>query len=393
MAVLLALGMASGMLVAATGARGGAGVTGSAESALLLSVSCASAGMCMAVGSRQSTGELGALAEKWNGTTWTIIPAAHPRGAIHTYFYAVSCSSSHACMAVGGYSTKSHPGGSVPLAELWNGKTWRVKVTPRPTGDSALGSVSCRSATWCMAVGEGGTSTNKGFSEEWDGRRWTIKRTASPPGTTFSTLESVSCATARVCMAVGDYQVHHSAHTRTLAELWNGKKWARRATLNPVSGANGSSLNGVSCRSAIACVAVGSYVDVSDSGGLALAETWNGMVWTRAAVDDDPTQVRVLEGVSCRSTNACVAVGISESTSPSIGSTLAERWTGDQWTVEGTPNPNGATDSELDGVSCASPAACVAVGSYFTNSGMGGLSLPLTEVWNGVSWTLVTTPF
>ena len=389
MALLLALAIASGMLVGAAGAHDAAavpthGVTASAEWALLLSVSCSSAEMCMAVGSREGNGDLGALAEKWNGTSWTIIPAAHPRGAIHTYFYAVSCSSSHACMAVGGYATKSHPGGTVPLAEAWNGKTWRVKATPRPTGESALGSVSCRSATRCMAVGEGGTSTNNAFSEAWNGRSWSIKRTPRLPGTTYSVLNSVSCVSVRVCMAVGDYQTHQSSRSRTLAELWNGKKWARRATPNPVSGANGNSLNGVSCRSANACVAVG--VD--------LAETWNGKVWTRAAIGDDPAHtVRVLEGVSCRATNACVAVGFGESTSPAIGSTLAERWTGDQWAVETTPSPEGAVESDLDGVSCSSPSACVAVGSYFTSSGQDGVPLPLTEVWNGTSWTIAIAPF
>src|SRR4051794_21031217 len=92
-AVLLALAIAGGMLVAAAGARDAAavparGVT-SEKSALLLSVSCSSAEMCMAVGSRLGNGNNRSLAEKWNGTSWTIIPTARPRGATGTYFYAV----------------------------------------------------------------------------------------------------------------------------------------------------------------------------------------------------------------------------------------------------------------------------------------------------------------
>ena len=366
------------------------GVTASAGSAVLLSVSCSSAEACIAVGTGPG---YETLAEKWDGKTWTIIPTARPRGATESNFYAVSCSSSHACMAVGGYEANFHPHGQLPLAEAWNGTTWRVKATPRPTGDSALNGVSCRAANSCVAVGSALTaSENNAFSEAWSGKSWTIERTPRAPGTTYSALDALSCASQSLCMAVGDYQVNGSADSVTLAEAWNGKRWARTDTLNPSTGANGSQLNGVSCRSADACVAVGSYVSTSNSGDLALAEIWNGKAWAMGSSIENPASpVITLQGVSCPSTNGCVAVG-SQTTS-SVISTLAEQSTGGQWTSETTANPDGATQSGLSGVSCGAASACMAVGTYYTNSGQGGLPLPMSEVWNGASWTIATTPF
>jgi hypothetical protein len=386
--VLAALGLGAARTAAAAPAYAKAAVAGSA---VLLRVSCTSPEACIAVGTGPSDT---ALAEKWDGKTWTIVPTARPRGASDSNFYAVSCISSHACMAVGGYDSNSHPHGQLPLAEVWNGRVWSVKATPQPTSDSALGGVSCRSASRCVAVGNALTqSANNAFSEAWNGRGWTIKRIPRPAGTTYSTLDAVSCASASLCMAVGDYQVNGSADSLTFAEAWNGKRWARKTSPNPVTGANGSQLNGVSCRSTSFCVAVGGYTNTSNSGGLGLIEAWNGRTWAVAESANDPTSaVTALQDVSCPSTNACTAVG-SETPSSLIGSTLTERWSGGRWTSVPTPNPGGATQSALAGVACGSPGACVAVGSYFTNSGPGGFPLPMTEVFNGATWTIATTPF
>jgi hypothetical protein len=54
--------------------------------------------------------------------------------------------------------------------------------------------------------------------------------------------------------------------------------------------------------------------------------------------------------------------------------------------IQSTPNPAGAADSLLRGVSCTSARACVAVGTEVTPA---GAILPLAERWNGRSWTLI----
>ena len=85
----------------------------------------------------------------------------------------------------------------MPLAEAWDGTTWTIHATPKPTGArlSLLNGVSCSSVTACTAVGSYVTSSNAGatLAEVWDGTTWTIRTTPNPAGATDSRLSGVSC--------------------------------------------------------------------------------------------------------------------------------------------------------------------------------------------------------
>ena len=121
-----------------------------------------------------------------------------------------------------------------------------------------------------------------------------------------------------------------------------------------------------------------------------MAETWNGRTWAISASRNNPTSTGgSLQGVSCRSAATCVAVGDSFTCSGSGGS--AEDWNGGIWTIKPVPNPGGPTDVLLDSVSCGSARACVAVGNYFT--GQFAPEMPLAEPWNGTTWTIKPAPF
>ena len=386
--VMVQLGLAQAADRPAAPVRAATAATGSG---VLIGVSCTSGRSCMAVGTRLTSGPAESpytLAEAWNGKAWRVIPTANPRSSLGNNLYGVSCSSARACMAVGAHNI---PHGSVPLAEAWNGKTWTVKVTPKANDDSWLDNVSCRSAHACIATGHAiQHGHNNWFSEMWNGRTWTIKPAPRPNSTSYSSIGGVSCAAGSVCVAAGDYQVDNSSKSRTLAETWDGKTWTIHNTPNPQDGVNGSDLNGVSCRSAHACVAVGVYSPPFNGGGQTLAEIWNGRTWAIKPSRNNPTSTGgSLQGVSCRSAHACMAVG-SYVTSSSEGVPLAEAWNGKSWTIKPVPNPGGATDVLLDSVSCASAHACVAVGSYFT--GQFSPAAPMAEGWNGKTWTIKQTP-
>src|SRR5262249_55335171 len=85
---------------------------------------------------------------------------------------------------------------------------------------------------------------------------------------------------------------------------------------------------------------------------------------------------------------ACAAVGAYQN-AVGVGVTLAEVWDGVSWTVQPTPNPAGATSSELIDVTCVSSSQCIAVGDYFNAA---GVDVALVETWNGASWTIQPTP-
>jgi hypothetical protein len=104
--------------------------------------------------------------------------------------------------------------------------------------------------------------------------------------------------------------------------------------------------------------------------GTPLAETWNGSSWTGVAVPlPANSNGGQLFGVSCLSSTDCTAIGYhNESTGPDV--TLAEHWDGVSWTIDTSPNPPGAVSTGLTEVSCTA-TACTAVGTYQNGLNLG----------------------
>jgi hypothetical protein len=330
------------------------------------------------------------FAERWDGSSWQIQTTPDPTDAQASFLASVSCSSASACTAVGGYVDGS--GIHVTLAERWNGSGWVIQMTPNPGSQfSLLSGVSCSSASACTAVGDyiDGSGTQVTFAERWDGTTWAIQTTPNPTAARKgSELLGVSCSSASACTAVGNYQDSIRAGL-AFAERWNGTSWAIRTTPNPI-GERSSGLSGVSCGSASACTAVGTYAFASSLfDGASLVEAWDGSSWQiQTSPKPNGAQASLLAGVSCSSASACTAVG-NYTDSSGTRMMLAERWDGTSWKIQKSPNPAGARSSQLSGVSCSSASACTAVGNY-TNS--SGTQVTLAEQWNGSGWAIQTTP-
>jgi hypothetical protein len=221
-----------------------------------------SATACYAVGAyyQGSNNNVGTLAASWNGKTWSLQAPPNPSFATDAWLAGVSCKSTSACVAVGRYTLDGFFGASTALAEAWNGKTWSLEPTPSPGGDtdSQLSGVSCGSTTSCIAVGDYFTSTGFGsLAEAWNGQAWSLTNFASPAGSQAAVGEGVSCVSASACTAAGVY-LDASGDELSLAEAWNGKAWTLQSTPNPAGGSN-MALNAVSCASATACTSVGGY--------------------------------------------------------------------------------------------------------------------------------------
>jgi hypothetical protein len=95
-------------------------------------------------------------------------------------------------------------GVSRTLAERWNGTTWTVQPTPS-LANSSLRSVSCSSDTACTAVGyyKDAGAVTRTLAERWNGTSWTIQPSADSSNGQDSYLFGVSCTSATACMAVG----------------------------------------------------------------------------------------------------------------------------------------------------------------------------------------------
>src|SRR5205085_124752 len=126
---------------------------------------------------------------------WTVQPTPNPAGAVYSYLSAVTCTSPKACLAVG-YSSKMATLG-VPVAERWNGTKWTIQHIPSVPGadHTHLYSISCTSPRACTAVGYSNTVSGAAtVAETWNGKRWSIQHTPNPHGAQYSYLNSVSCA-------------------------------------------------------------------------------------------------------------------------------------------------------------------------------------------------------
>jgi hypothetical protein len=336
----------------------------------LAAVSCASAGSCEAGGDFGQTPQnpvLQALAEGWNGSSWTLQHAATPPGATNNAFNGVSCASASLCEAVG--KATDFAGNVISLAETWNGTSWKIQATPDPAqvtgGEHAdMRGVSCVSADFCEAVGFSAAVPGPG-AWTWNGTAWTAQ---AVPGSSY--LQSVSCTSATFCLAVGGSGE---------AEAWNGSAWSQ---LPAIPGFNSAS--SVSCVSATSCETVG-----FGSSGTQNAAVWNGTAWTAQTtpLPADGSGIS-LNAVSCTTASSCIAVGRYETSTTFEFLTLAEQWNGTAWTVQSTPNPTGSTNNDLLGVWCSSASFCAATGEQTPST----FNLTLAEVWNGSSWTLRSTP-
>ncbi|HEX7245626.1 MAG TPA: S53 family peptidase [Solirubrobacterales bacterium] len=360
---------------------------------LLYGVSCLSSTDCTAVGTYvNESGIQVPFAERWNGTNWSIQSTPGPSGANAARLWAVSCTSSTSCVAIGSYST-TNPNITSPFAERWNGSEWLSETLPVPGGiqTTSVLDVSCGSSTFCVATGGYKTEGEKGASliEIWDGSKWSAqkiepaKKVESP---TFerSELSAISCTSASFCTAIGEYDYSwktaeggSSNASETLVEVWNGSSWIQQAGASEVV----PSFSDISCSSSSYCEAVGfALLEPFSSSTWAVAERWNGSTWTAEKLPAEVGRASVLRGVSCTGTASCIATGYYRPGGHPVNSewltALALRISGTTLSREPI-----VPQSESRAVSCASENACLAVGG-----GVGGGRYASAAIWNGGVW-------
>ena len=250
----------------------------------LYSVSCASAGNCSAVGQDEDAGLLFTETRgKWAaGQDVTLPPNAayDPTARV----LSVSCASAGNCSAVGDYLTSS--GAYEPLLVSEGGGTWAAgseAATPA-NGESSILSVSCASAGDCSAVGEYEPPLALTNSDSYadvlseSGGVWAPAATVTLPADAGSNpgpvLGSVSCASVGNCGAVGGY-IDDAGHYQGLVLSETRGAWAPGVEVTlPAGGAFNAAYgppDDVSCVSVGSCTAVGTYTDAAgDEQGLLL---------------------------------------------------------------------------------------------------------------------------
>jgi hypothetical protein len=359
-ALVLALVLVFGLVASANAATwrlqstpNPAGAIGSS----LKGVACPTSEACVAVGQQEPvSGTISTLGEHFTAGTWRLDTTPNPGSGIDPLL-AVSCSSTTACTAVG--STAARTGA---IAERWNGTSWALQTTAEASTKNFEG-VECYSAEGCIAVSGVGAGA---LSEIWNGREWRTLTVPNPPEpsgegreTRADRLVSVACTSSTFCLAVGRMLVRFEEEIfrvrYPLAETWNGSEW--RAQSMPAT--TEYDLQDVSCTSTTFCMTVG-----QNRGTSSLALSWNGTEWTTRETPTVGTR-SILLSISCTSTTSCAAVGYALVSG--AFQTLAMRWDGTSWSTEETPNPE--RGGILNEVSCLTSALCTAVGHYRESGG------------------------
>jgi len=341
--------------------------------ARLSSVACESSQVCVAVG----TGGIGNVVQPvavWTndgGSTWS-------RGGVLTILSSlqgVSCAGT-TCIAGAGYQRST----GVPLLarSTDTGVRWQianvrvhgevlvtacstpstcvlstVKGTYRSTNDGrtwsplpirgvgAFDSITCPTATFCIAAGTSPSATAAPvgafglIATSFDGgSTWSVRRLS---GSLFP--RDVQCSSSRACGVVANAD----ARGHLLLTTNGGSSWTTHLLPKALEG-----ISGAACTSSTACIAWGNS-PVWNYRPLVTTTDDGGVIWTTPSTP--PLDTDVL-GMTCPAASDCELVGVNAS----LGAVILGSTTGySQWVSQ--PLPLGVV--RIKGAACVSFASCV----------------------------------
>lgn len=232
-----------------------------------------------------------------------------------------------------------------------------------------LSAVSCPKSSWCMAVGSyvDARQTRHALAMAWDGHSW--HQAGRPPG---GVLRSVSCSSASFCLARGSVQVGRTG----LTDRWDGQQW--RSMPSPSFAATGPS-----CASRSLCMLLTyKHQGQFPAGADWVVQSWNGRVWrmqpkSTVCGHGPPAGSCTLEGVSCGTVTACLAVGWATADGNGDAVPAASTWLKNTWTFQSPPAmPSADFFGTAGSVSCAG-TFCMTLGFTF-----GDTNVPDAVTWN-----------
>ena len=303
----------------------------------LPALSCPSAGNCSAGGSYsdRSGNVQGLLLNEvkgvWNTPTKLLPPTlAHADPALT--INSLSCATAGNCVAVGSFE-ETHRNGQSFVADEVRGRWERALEVKLPSGagssvqNSEIHSVQCWSPGNCSAIGSYLDNTLPvGFTQGLEvdevrgvwGRAFKTVLPTDANVNPYTEINQVACTSTGSCVAVGSY-INQENVTDGLIVTESGGNW--RSATGAVLPGNASAypsalLSEVTCAATNDCTAIGTYTNVTgDVEGMSVNETH--AVWARAlamemprgAAADPHTFFYGYGGLTCPSVGNCSAGG------------------------------------------------------------------------------------
>ncbi|MGH2874235.1 MAG: Ig domain-containing protein [Solirubrobacteraceae bacterium] len=302
--------------------------------------------------------------------------------------------------------------GAATAAPVWSSaQTYGSPIAEPGAAIPMFTSISCARAGDCVAVGSavvlGGSVQKPVIAAESSGNWGPVATVAAPPTSSGPiTLTSVSCLSASSCVAVG-YAPSAGATAAITVPISVSGSTVSAGSASTVTlpadadSSQASTLNGVSCTSSGGCVAVGSYTAGSDDVLPIVAVPGAGGAWTATAVTTTPpeaTSPTVLNAISCPASGDCEAVGTFTDSSGDLDPWAvqvsgASAGAGQavtppsNWTPRGASGPSlglpAIAVDALDAVSCPVAGSCTAAGSYATGGAVGPMEAYVVPIASG----------
>jgi len=221
---------------------------------------------------------------------------------------------------------------------------------------------------------------------------WLVISSPNPGSTNF--LYGVAVVSDSDVWSVG-YDYSANSNQFTITQHWDGNAWKMIPSPSPGTtkkcgtGYSGNMLNGVAAVSTSDVWAVGEMCGYGNMQ--TLTEHWNGSKWqvvSSPRIDHDDS---TLVAVAAASSNDVWAVGNYQLQSVYQWNTLIEHWDGVRWTIVSSPNVSGADKNFLNAVAAVSPTDVWAVG--YSEGAASGTDVPLVQHYDGQSWSIVGSPF
>lgn len=359
---------------------------------VLYSVSCTSASSCVAVGFDQHDQP---IVLSGDPATWGSAQAQEltlgPAVGFGGLLFSVACTSSSSCVAVG-YDRNDQPLELSGDPATW-GSAEAHQVTLGHTFGSAgaLDSVTCTSATSCIAVGQDGFGEPLVVAGD-PSTAWTATQAQEISlGDSFNgggNLYSIACASASACIAAG---IDENSQPLVLSgdpSSWTDQQAQEFALMGTQFGVQ-TYPGSLTCMTDTSCLELGESQNFfSQSPYLILGSpsTW-----------DQSTAVQMkgispdsfLSASTCTTPTDCVAVGMDGVTAePLVLTGDPSTWATAQGQVIDLGNL--AYGGYFNSVSCTSQTFCVAVGHDFNGQPLVLVGDPAT--WTGANVTEITLP-
>lgn len=364
----------------------GLGHLNKSGSATVASVSCPTAGYCVAGGFYSvPAGSEGFVVVDTNGR-WgkaVAVPGTLSKAG-NTGITSVSCGAARSCAGGGSYTdSRGHQQAFVTTET--RGRWGRATEVPglaalNKGGNATVTAVSCSSGGSCGAGGSYATASGTlpfvvtEASGHW-GKAAPVAGLAGPSKNQFAPVNAVSCASAGACTA-GGYYSDRAGRAQAFVVTEARGRWGKAESLPGLSALNSggdAQVLSVSCPTPASCAVAGLYAGSGSLlSGFVVTETrgrWGHAEPVPGLAALNRGKKASVASVSCAAAGDCAAGGsyLDHAGQPQafVVSELNGRW-GKAEEVPGTAALNKGSNAAVTTVSCPSAGHCVA-GGYYTN--------------------------